>query len=252
MDITDLKKIGLTEGEIRIYDALLELGESTRTELSKKSGISPSKIYDVANRLLEKGIISSVKKNNIIHFSAVNPERIKDFIEQKEQEISKERQLVDQLLPTLLLKFKKTDQEVDIEVLYGWEGMKTAFNDILRTQKKGDENYVFGASMGQNSKQADIFFSRYYRKVDKKKYRIKIIFNENVRGHKERTGYYSKSPRHEVRYLHQDTFTELNLYGDNVLFIMLLKKPIIIRVKSKEAADSFRKFFHTMWKTAST
>ena len=63
MDLTDLKRIGLTEGEIKIYNALLELGETTRTELAKKSGISPSKIYDVANRLLEKGIISSVKKN---------------------------------------------------------------------------------------------------------------------------------------------------------------------------------------------
>ena len=57
MELTELKTIGLTEGEIKLYNALLELGESTRTELSKKSGISPSKIYDVANRLLEKGII---------------------------------------------------------------------------------------------------------------------------------------------------------------------------------------------------
>src|SRR3989338_7912448 len=92
MDISNLKKIGLTEGELKLYDALLELGESTRTELAKKSGISPSKIYDVANRLLEKGIISSVKKNNVIHFSASDPERIKDFIESKEKEISEEKE----------------------------------------------------------------------------------------------------------------------------------------------------------------
>lgn len=62
MDILDLKKIGLTDGEIRLYDALLEIGETTRTKLAKKSGISPSKIYDIANRLIEKGIVSSVKK----------------------------------------------------------------------------------------------------------------------------------------------------------------------------------------------
>jgi sugar-specific transcriptional regulator TrmB len=62
MELQDLKKIGLTHGEIKIYEALLDLGECTRTILAKKSGISPSKIYDVANRLIEKGIISSVKK----------------------------------------------------------------------------------------------------------------------------------------------------------------------------------------------
>ena len=123
MELADLKKIGLTEGEIKIYEALLELGETTRTKLAKKSGISPSKIYDVANRLIEKGIISSVKKNGILHFSAANPERIKDFLEQKEVEIQKEKQLVDDILPSLLLKYNKTDEEVDVDVYYGWDGL---------------------------------------------------------------------------------------------------------------------------------
>ncbi|MFC1732835.1 TrmB family transcriptional regulator [candidate division KSB1 bacterium] len=187
MDISDLKKIGLTEGEIKIYDALLELGETTRTQLAKKSGISPSKIYDVANRLLEKGIISSVKKDGVIHFSAADPDRLKDFLEKKENDLQKEKDIVDKILPTLLLKYQKTEQEIDVEVFYGWEGMKTVFNDIVKTLGKGDMNYIFGASMGLASKQADIFFSSYYKRMDEKKYITKIIFNEDVRPHKDRT-----------------------------------------------------------------
>lgn len=41
MEFQDLKKIGLTEGEIRVYKALLELGETTKTKLAKESKISP-------------------------------------------------------------------------------------------------------------------------------------------------------------------------------------------------------------------
>jgi sugar-specific transcriptional regulator TrmB len=250
MDISDLKKIGLTDGEMRIYEALLELGETTRTQLAKKSGISPSKVYDVANRLLEKGIISSVKKQGVIHFSAANPEKLKDYLKQKEEEIKKENRIVDMILPTLLAKYKETEEEVDIEVFYGWEGMKTVYDDIAKTLGKGDENYVFGASMGQSSEQADLFFSRYFKKVEKSGYKTKIIFNENVRGHKKRTDYYEKSKLHEVKYLYQDTFTEFIFYKNTVLFVMLLTRPIIIRIKSEEAADSFRKFFETLWKQA--
>jgi len=250
MDITDLKKIGLTDGELKLYDALLELGETTRTQLARKSGISPSKIYDVSNRLLEKGIISSVKKNGILHFSAAEPERIKDFLHQKEIEIQKEKAMVDQLIPMLLLKYQKTKEEVDVEVFYGWDGMKTVYWNLARSLGKCDKNFVFGASMGQNSRQADIFFSQYYKLVEKQKFAVKIIFNENVRGHEKRTEYYASTSRHELRYLHQDTFTELNFYKDTVLFVMLFKKPIVIRIKSKEAADSFEKFFNTMWSQA--
>ena len=249
MELTDLKKIGLTEGEIKIYDALLDLGESTRTELAKKSGVSPSKIYDVANRLLEKGIISSVKKNGVIHFSAADPEKLKDFLQHKEAEIKKEKELVDQLLPTLLAKYQQTEEETDIEVFYGWEGMKTAFDAKVKVLNPGESDYIFGASRGYNSKQADIFFSQYYQKKRKKGFGTKIIFNEDVKENEKRTAIFREKPN-EIRFLLQDTFTEINLYKNTVLLILLLKKPIVIRVRNKDAADSFKKFFDTMWKMA--
>jgi predicted DNA-binding transcriptional regulator len=250
MNIRDLRKIGLTEGEIKIYDALLELGETTRTRLAKRSGISPSKIYDVTNRLVEKGIISVVKKHGVLHFSAANPERLKDFLRKKEKEIIEERGIVDALMPSLLARYGETKEKLDVEVFYGWEGMRTVFWDIAKTLKKGDMNYVFGASMGLDSKQADLFFLRYYKEMQKRGYSTYIIFNENVRGHTERTGYFVEQKQHKVRYLYQDTFTEMNFYKDTVLFVMLLKKPIVMRVRNKEAADSFRKFFQIMWKQA--
>src|SRR3989338_6133867 len=250
MNILDLHKVGLTGGEIKVYNALLELGETTRTELAQKSGISPSKIYDVCNRLVEKGLINSVKKNGIIHFSVASPNRIKDFIEQKEEEIKNEKEILNNMLPDLLLKYNKTKDKTDIEVFYGWEGMKTIYSEISESLSKRDENLIFGASMGRDHKKADQFFSHYYTKVEKKKYNIKIIFNDEVRGHVERTNYFVKSKIHEVRYLHQNTFTELNVYKNTVLIIMLLEKPIIIRIKNKDACDSFRKFFDTMWKIA--
>lgn len=250
MNIRDLTKIGLTVGEIKIYDALLELGETTRTELAKKSGISPSKIYDVVNRLMEKGIVSTVKKQGVLHFSAASPDRLKDFLKKKEEEIKSEKLIVDALLPSLLARYMEKEEETDVEVFYGWEGMRTVYFDIAKSLKKGDKNYIFGASLGLDPLQADIFFSKYYEAVKKKGYTINIIFNENMRGYQDRIKYYVASKKHKIKYLYQDTFTELNFYKDTVLFVMLLKKPIIIRVKSKEAADSFRKFFATMWKQA--
>ncbi len=249
MNITDLKRIGLTDGEVRIYSALLDLGETTRTELAKKSGISPSKIYDVANRLLDKGVISAVTKKGVLHFSAANPARLNDFLEQKEREIQEEREIVSHLMPTLLAQYQQVREKTDIEVFYGWEGMKTAYSDLANSLSKGDTDYVFGASQGLDQSQADIFFSQYYKLETKRGYATHIIFNENVRGNLERTSFFRKKP-HQIRFLHQDTFTEFNFYKDTVLFVMLLKKPIVIRVTSKEAASSFRKFFETMWAEA--
>lgn len=250
MNLQELRKIGLTEGEIKVYQALLDAGECTKTKLAKRSGIAPSNIYDVTNRLLEKGIISSVKKNGVTHFSAADPEKLRDFLQHKEEEIEKEKQLVDRLLPTLLARYQQTEEETDIEVLYGWEGMKTAFDAKLKALSPKEFDYVFGASKGYDSKRADIFFSQYYQKKQKKGFGTKIIFNEDVRENEKRIAIFREKPN-EMRFLLQDTFTEINLYKNIVLLILLLKKPIVIKVKNKDAADSFKKFFDTMWKMAS-
>lgn len=249
-ELNELKNIGLTPGEVKVYGALLDLGETTRTELSRKSGISPSKIYDVANRLLEKGIITSIKKNGIIHFSPANPEKLKDYLEKKEEDITKEKKLVEDILPLLLKNYDKTEEKTEVEVLYGWEGMETAYNDITRKLESGGEDLVFGASAGQNSEQADMFYNKYHKKVQKVGFKVKIIFNEELRKNKERTRYYKTSKKHEVRYLHQETLAEVNLYEETVLLVLLLKKPLVIRIKNKEAYDSYKKYFESLWKQA--
>jgi len=248
--LNELRNIGLTNGEVKVYEALLELGETTRTELAKKSGISPSKIYDVANRLLEKGIITSVKKNGIINFSPANPERIKEYLERKEEEIAEEKKSIEQIMPMLINQYGKTKEIADVEVFYGWEGMRTAYDGIIKALKADDENYVFGAGYGHDKERADLFFSQYYEKVKKAGYKVKIIFNEDVRDNKERTKYYIASKKHEVRYLHQDTLAEVNIYKNTVLIIILIKKPIIIRISSEEATDSYKKYFEVLWKQA--
>ncbi len=249
MNIQELKTIGLTEGEIRIYNALLELGETTRTELAKKSRVSPSKVYDVADRLRKKGIISSVKKNGVLHFSAANPEKIKVFLEQKEKDIKKEKELVNKLLPELLTKYKKIEEETDVEVFYGWEGMKTVYTDIAKKLKPGEFNYIFGASSGVNSDRADIFFTQQYREKRQSGFATKIIFNEDMRKNKQRTSIFKEKPN-EIKFLKQKTFTELNVYKNTVLFIMLLNTPMIIRVRNKEAAKSFKDYFNNLWRIA--
>jgi len=42
-----LEKIGLTSYEIRTFSALLKAGEQTASDLSQKSGVPYSKIYEV-------------------------------------------------------------------------------------------------------------------------------------------------------------------------------------------------------------
>ncbi|MBT7902694.1 TrmB family transcriptional regulator [Candidatus Woesearchaeota archaeon] len=250
MDLQELKKIGLTKGEIQVYEALIELGECTKTKLAQKSGISPSNIYDVTNRLLEKGIISKVEKNGVAHFSPANPNHILNFLQDKQTEIEKEKELVNSLLPSLLLKFNEKTENTNVEVFQGWNGLKTIFQNLLDECNNKDECFVFGASIGENEQQADIFFTKYSRLREQKGIQTKIIFNAKIKQRTDRINYFLKSKNYKIKFLQQSTPAEIMLYKNTACIIILTKEPLAIRITSKEVKTSFKQYFDTLWKIA--
>ena len=71
-ELYDLLKIGLTEGEAKVYIALTELGSSTVGPIVKKAKVAYSNVYDILNRLIEKGIVSFITKNKRISLKALS------------------------------------------------------------------------------------------------------------------------------------------------------------------------------------
>ena len=116
---------------------------------------------------------------------------------------------------------------------------------------KKDVSYVFGASVGMAPEQGDIFWKQHQARLDKRGFKVMIIFNEEMRkGRKQRHEYYDEKSIHEVRYLHQNTLNEFYVYKEHVLVLISLRKPIAIVIKNEETVDAFKKFFKTMWKNS--
>ncbi len=68
-----MKQFGYTESEMNIYMTLVEHGEMTGYEVSKKSGVPRSKVYNHLERLIQKGIVL-VNKNEPKLYSSISTE----------------------------------------------------------------------------------------------------------------------------------------------------------------------------------
>ncbi len=100
-EMFNLLKIGLTEGEAKVYLALSELGSSTVGPIVKKSHVAYSNIYDILNRLIDKGIVSFIIKNKTKYFRAAPPANLIDFLDKKEKQISEQKQSLQKILTDL-------------------------------------------------------------------------------------------------------------------------------------------------------
>lgn len=244
-----LREIGLTDGEINVYMALLELGSSTVGPIIRKSGVSGSKVYIILDKLIKKGLVSSIYKGNVRYFEAESPMKINEYIEQKEIDIKKQKEEFQKILPKLLLKKELTKAKQSKMVVYeGWEGTKTAFNDILQTLHRGDKYYVIGVP--ETSKRSQRFMLRFYRIRAKKGIGVKVLMNSGTRkiGNQRK-----KIPFTEIRYLPKDMLTPatLNIYSDKTIISMGKTEPkITILIRSDEITQSFKTYFNLLWKSS--
>jgi len=141
----ELKKIGLTEGESQVYDALIELGFSTTGKITKKVNIASSKVYEVLQRLQHKGLVSYTIKNGIKHYDATPPERLIDYLEERKEQLTQSQKQIKKIIP--LIKKRKTDEENKTLVYTGIKGPKIVLKEILEAGKKGIPNYGFGSDI---------------------------------------------------------------------------------------------------------
>ena len=113
-----LDKIGLTSYEIRTFSSLLKAGELTASDLSQKSGVPYSKIYEVLGTLEEKGWVGS-DDSRPTKYIAKSPANALETTKQRLDSEFKENQKVvlNELIP--LYEKSGTSERPDIWVLSG-------------------------------------------------------------------------------------------------------------------------------------
>jgi sugar-specific transcriptional regulator TrmB len=245
-----LQGLGLTESEAKVYLALLRIGELTsKGRILKEAKIAPSKIYHVLEKLMDKGLVSTITKNNVKHFAASPPTRIKDYIETKKEEIAEEEKIANKVMPKLEQLYSSLREKTTAEIFIGWKGLETAYSSVLAQLRKGETALVLGASKGTDPEKTKRFFYKYSQKAKQRGIKVKTIFNENARSYVEELEKEARI-KFDKKFLFKTTPVEIAIAKKMTAIIILKTEPIVILVHDKETADSFKTYFEELWKIA--
>jgi len=241
-----LRDIGLTEAEIKVYLALLELGSTSTGPIVDKSGVSSSKIYEILERLIQKGLASFVIQSGIKHFEAADPKRILDYVEEKESRLKLQKKKVQEILPELLLK-KQLSKSSEAKIFRGIKGLKTVFSETLDLLKKGDTFLAMGIPSRTDT--VNRFFVHWNIERAKREIEGKFLFDSRAKG--ELQTLTKNNPLAESKFLPLGDLqpAAINIAGDRVIIFPSEseKDPLLIVIDNKEIADSFRQQFNNYW-----
>lgn len=168
----ELRKLGLTEKEVQVYLAGLELGPSSILKIAQKAKIVRTTTYEIIKSLEKKKLFTESKRGKKRYFVAQSPDYLLGILRIQKRELEeKERELI-RIIASLRAKYYLKNKK-EIRIYSGKEGKKSLLDDFLTTPSK--EIYVLGGlvSMVQSRRLEEI-----YKKIKTRlgKIEVKEIF----------------------------------------------------------------------------
>jgi HTH-type transcriptional regulator, sugar sensing transcriptional regulator len=207
------------------------LGSSKVGEIVKESRVSYSKIYDVLERLGLKGLVSHKTINKIRYFQAVEPYRLYDYIERKEDDVRHQRQNsecknIECIIPQLS-RFASMEKRSSYEIFIGEKAIRTAHEILLSNAQQGLRYFY------PYDDYHDIASSLYLRGIRTKNFMNSLHFKEIP---KDVT----------MRFVQFPLPGTIDIFNGKIL-IVDWKSVIGISISSKEIASYFEKYFDSVW-----
>ncbi len=239
----ELLRFGLTEGEAKVYVALLSTGSSTVGPIVKESGVAYSNVYGILQRLIEKGIVSFIIKNKTKYFQAVTPSNLYVYLEKKEREIAQQKTQLKILIPQLV-KLQDIQPSQAAEVYLGIVGLHTAYERLLANTTKNNEDCFFYIHEKEYGETADTFYLNIQGLL--KQVNLRGIANAEARD----SDFFKKVKFGKFRYAKFPIPGNIEVCKERVLVVSWEKPIIAVLIYSASIANNFQRYFEEAWKNA--
>jgi len=239
MTLEILRKVGLSEGELKIYEVLLDSGKSPISKIHEKTGIERRNIYDILNKLIERGLTTYVTENKKRFFQITHPNKILGYLEEKKHSLDEIKKEIQDDIPSLVKKFELRRLDIDAQIFRGPEGIKAIWEDMLNYK----ENYFIGSGR-YVPKQMPFWFANWNKRRIKLKVKWFNIFRHELK--KETTA----MPHEKIKFLPKEFSgnpTVIGIYGNKTVNYLLGKEFFAFVIESKELAEDYKRYHKYLW-----
>lgn len=234
MELPELKILGLTQGEIKVYSAILHIGSSSINNIHEKTGMERRAIYDVINKLIEKGLITYNVEQGKRTYQCSPPNKLKEEVNKKIEELKN----FEKIIPNIEELYKTLKPKISFEVFKGKEGIRTIFEDMLSYK----DNYFIGGRW-YVAKEMPIYWLHY----DKRRIEAGIKWHNLVLHDAPET---PTKKLVNVKQLPEDFSGNPSIiwiYGNKVVNVIWGSEFVAFMIESKDIAENYKKYFKYLW-----
>lgn len=239
---SSLLSLGLSDKESSVYLALLELGRSTVSKISRKADVNRATGYVILDSLVNMGLAHISGKEPKQEYTAESPDNLVRLLREKKTKAEAALATAEALALELKSIQKKEDRP-QVKFYEGVEGLKQVYEDTL-TSKEAIRAFAtiedMHAALGN-------YFPAYYKRRANKGIFIRGIIPrtslsiERVKHNEEEAREAILVPPEEFGF-----HPEIDIY-DNKVMIASWREKLGIIIESKEIAEAMKTVFELSW-----
>lgn len=244
--LNQLRNLGLSENEAKVYMAMIELGPATVLEISAKAGVNRPTTYVQIESLKKIGLVSTQVKGKKQIFIAESPEQLEFVIDRERIAVEQKKEELKKILPELTNLFNLSDSKPQVRFFEGREGLLKMHSELVKT--KTEEVISFVSIDGLHKTFPDNNKTLSSRRVEKG-IKSRVIYTNSGEPNMKR---FDEKLLREAKYVSSDKFpfkSDIAVYGDKISISALDGTAVGVLIVHKELADSFRAIFNLLWAT---
>lgn len=233
--IKNLQKLGLNKKEAHVYLAGLELGMASASEISKKSKVNRSNVYEILQKLSDSGMFTQTYKKSKKYFLPTHPREFKESYIKTLAQVTSDLENISNL----------AERKPKIYFYDNVAEIQKAYEKIIDSENRHTVGFAFddiSKMLGEE------WLETYMQKRKDRHLRTETIATGFAASEKWK----SKDARDDrfTKILSKEDFdldTNIEIFGEKVFITSLKGETMGLVIESKKIADTMRKIFESLW-----
>lgn len=234
----NLKKLGFTSNEAKIYLTLLRAGKLRAGEMIKESGLQRSVVYVGLEDLLKRGFVSKSTIKGVAVYKTNDPDAL---VEEAEQRTFLAKKISEEL------KEERNGAAREVVVYEGEDIIKRVADKSLKSHA-GSVVYFLGSSKFGIQANLEKYWQHYHKKRIQKGIQCKILYDKST--DPKIVDNRNQLLLCEARYLPLETEMPMSfIISDDAVAMVVPSEnpPLAFLISSKKTSEALKKYFSYLW-----
>lgn len=242
--LNSLSLLDISDKEQQVYEALLELGLTSVTEIAQATSIQRSTAYLYLESLKKKGLVSEATAAHKKYFKAIEVQNLGRLVNEKIIELKK----LKRNLSKIKINKEKLKKKTDFLIYRGLPGFLSLLNETVKSK---EEIYFLG-----NNQSLDTFlnwskekWNKIYHYPRRRKGIAEYLITDYTKGLVQRffeeSGTFTK-----VRFLPPGVEYNgvISVFGNKLVIAKYQPEPMAVVLEDKTLVELFKMAFISLWK----